>query len=193
MDTVVVDGVKIEILFPEREIVARVEELAHEIAAARPKDLLVVPILKGSFIFAADLLRAFYRSGLLPEVDFMILASYREATVSSGRVEVLRDIETEVKGRDVLFVDDILESGRTLAYARDLLAARGARRVMTAVLLDKPHRRVADIEADFRGFECPEVFVVGYGMDMAHAFRELPFVGHVIGREDEEGKAPAGT
>ena len=192
MDTVVVDGVKIEILFPEREISARVEELAREIAAAQPKDLLVVPILKGSFIFAADLLRAFYRSGLLPEVDFMILASYREATVSSGRVEVLRDIETEVKGRDVLFVDDILESGRTLAYARDLLAARGARRVMTAVLLDKPHRRVADIEADFRGFECPEVFVVGYGMDMAHAFRELPFVGHVIGREGEEEGA-AGT
>ena len=192
MDTVVVDGVKIEILFPEREIIARVEELAREIAAAQPKDLLVVPILKGSFIFAADLLRAFYRSGLLPEVDFMILASYREATVSSGRVEVLRDIETEVKGRDVLFVDDILESGRTLAYARDLLAARGARRVMTAVLLDKPHRRVADIEADFRGFECPEVFVVGYGMDMAHAFRELPFVGHVIGREGEE-EGVAGT
>ncbi len=193
MDTVVVDGVKIEILFPEREISARVEELAREIAAARPKDLLVVPILKGSFIFAADLLRAFYRSGLLPEVDFMILASYREATVSSGRVEVLRDIETEVKGRDVLFVDDILESGRTLAYARDLLAARGARRVMTAVLLDKPHRRVADIEADFRGFECPEVFVVGYGMDMAHAFRELPFVGHVIGREGEDGKGASGA
>ncbi len=193
MDTVVVDGVKIEVLFPEREISTRVEELAREIAAAQPKNLLVVPILKGSFIFAADLLRAFYRSGLLPEVDFMILASYREATVSSGRVEVLRDIETEVKGRDVLFVDDILESGRTLAYARDLLAARGAQRVMTAVLLDKPHRRVADIEADFRGFECPEVFVVGYGMDMAHAFRELPFVGHVIGREGEEKDGAAGA
>jgi hypoxanthine phosphoribosyltransferase len=164
-------------------IARRIEELAAEIARARPERLLVVPILKGSFIFAADLLRAFYRVGLLPEVDFMILASYREATVSSGRVEVLRDIETDVKGRDVLFLDDILESGRTMAYARDLLVARGANRVMTAVLLDKPGKRVADIEADFRGFECPEVFVVGYGMDMAHAFRELPFVGHVVGRE----------
>ena len=180
MDRVVVNGVTIEVLFPEAEIRARVKEMAREIASAKPRDLLVVPILKGSFIFAADLLRAFYDAGLLPEVDFMILASYREATVSSGRVEVLRDIETEVKGRDVLFVDDILESGRTLAYARDLLVARGARRVLTSVLLDKPHRRVAGIEADFRGFECPEVFVVGYGMDMAHAFRELPFVGHVI-------------
>ncbi len=183
MKTVSVDGVKIEVLFSERKICARLEEMAHDIAAAKPENLLVVPILKGSFIFAADLLRAFYRVGLLPEVDFMILASYREATVSSGRIEVLRDIETDVKGRDVLFLDDILESGRTMAYARDLLVARGANRVMTAVLLDKPGKRVADIEADFRGFECPEVFVVGYGMDMAHAFRELPFVGHVVGRE----------
>ena len=182
MDTVVVDDVKIEVLFSEAEIAGRVAELAREIASARPERLLVVPILKGSFIFAADLLRAFYRVGLLPEVDFMILASYREATVSSGRVEILRDIETDVKGRDVLFVDDILESGRTLAYARDLLTARGANRVMTAVLLDKPHKRVADIKADFRGFECPDLFVVGYGMDMAHAFRELPFVGHVMDR-----------
>ncbi len=182
MAQVVVDGVTIEVLFSERKIAARVEELAEEIAAANPKDLLVVPVLKGSFIFAADLLRAFYRVGLLPEVDFMILASYREATVSSGRVDILRDIETQVKGRDVLFVDDILESGRTLAYARDLLVARGANRVMTSVLLDKPGKRVADIEADFRGFECPDVFVVGYGMDMAHAFRELPFVGHVTGK-----------
>lgn len=182
MNTVEVDGVRIEVLFSERKICARIEEMAQDIAAAKPRNLLVVPILKGSFIFAADLLRAFYRVGLLPEVDFMILASYREATVSSGRIDVLRDIETGVKGRDVLFVDDILESGRTLAYARDLLAARGARRVMTAVLLDKPGKRVADMEADFRGFECPDVFVVGYGMDMAHAFRELPFVGHVVER-----------
>ncbi len=182
MNTVEVDGVRIEVLFSERKICARIEEMAQDIAAAKPRNLLVVPILKGSFIFAADLLRAFYRVGLLPEVDFMILASYREATVSSGRIDVLRDIETDVKGRDVLFLDDILESGRTLAYARDLLAARGARRVMTAVLLDKPGKRVADMEADFRGFECPDVFVVGYGMDMAHAFRELPFVGHVVER-----------
>jgi hypoxanthine phosphoribosyltransferase len=120
-----------------------------------------------------------HRAGLSPEVDFMILASYRAATVSSGQVEVLRDMESDVKGRDVLLIDDILESGRTLAYAKDLLAARGSRRVMTAVLLDKTGHRAAAIEADFRGFECPDKFVVGYGMDMAHQFRELPFVGYV--------------
>jgi hypoxanthine phosphoribosyltransferase len=110
----------------------------------------------------------------------MMLASYRENTVSSGQVEILRDIATDVRGRDVLLIDDILESGRTLAYAKDLLMARGARRVMTSVLLDKTGRRAAQIEADFKGFDCPDKFVVGFGMDMGHAFRELPFVGYVV-------------
>ena len=173
-------GPQLEILFSEHAIAARVAAMAEEIAGADPRLLLVVPILKGSFIFAADLLRALYRTGLSPEVDFMMLASYRKATVSSGQVEVLRDITTDVTGRDVLLLDDILESGRTLAYAKDLLAARGARRVMVAALLDKPHRRAVNVEADFRGFECPDHFVVGYGMDMAHAYRELPFVGRVV-------------
>jgi hypoxanthine phosphoribosyltransferase len=179
MSTVIIDGNEIEILFGEDEIARRVSELGAEVAAARPVRLLVVPILKGSFVFAADLLRALYRAGLTLEVDFMMLASYRAHTRSSGQVEVLRDIETDVRGRDVLIVDDILESGRTLAYAKDLLAARGARRVLVAALLDKQGRRAAEIDADFRGFACPDLFVVGYGMDMAHAFRELPFVGHL--------------
>jgi hypoxanthine phosphoribosyltransferase len=179
MTAVDIDGHVIDVLFGESEIARRVAELGVEVAAARPVSLLVVPILKGSFVFAADLLRALYHAGLRLEVDFMMLASYREHTRSMGHVEVLRDVETDVRGRDVLLVDDILESGRTLAYAKDLLAARGARRVLVAALLDKPGRRAADIDADFLGFSCPDVFVVGYGMDMAHAFRELPFVGHL--------------
>ena len=179
MTAVTVDGHSVEILFSETEIAARVKAIAEAVASVEPDRLLVVPILKGSFIFAADLLRAFYRSGLRPEVDFMMLASYRDATISSGHVQVLRDIETDVRGRDVLLIDDILESGRTLAYAKDLIAARGAKRPMTAVLLDKPGRRAGEIEADFKGFDCPDKFVVGYGMDMAHAFRELPFVGYL--------------
>lgn len=182
MTRVEIDGHAIEVLYSEDEIAERVDHIARQIAAARPHNLLVVPILKGSFIFAADLLRAFFRARLSPEVDFMILASYRDKTVSSGQVEVLRDIETDVVGRDVLLIDDILESGRTLAFAKDLLAARGAGRVMTAVLLDKPVNRGADIDADFAGFKCPDKFVVGYGMDMAHAFRELPFVGYLAER-----------
>jgi hypoxanthine phosphoribosyltransferase len=179
MKAVEINGHKIEVLFSEEVIAERVASLAREVAAVAPVRLLVVPILKGSFVFAADLIRAFYRAGLLPEVDFMMLASYRERTVSSGQVQVLRDIETDVTGRDVLLIDDILESGRTIAYAKDLLAARGARRVFTAVLLDKPGHRAGEIDADFRGFVCPDRFVVGYGMDMAHAYRELPFVGYV--------------
>jgi hypoxanthine phosphoribosyltransferase len=181
MKAVTIDGHRVEVLFSESEIAARVQAIADAVAKLKPERLLVVPILKGSFVFAADLLRAFYRSGLRPEVDFMMLASYRQATVSSGQIEVLRDIETDVRGRDVLLIDDILESGRTLAYAKDLLAARGALRTMTAVLLDKAGHRAAEIEADFKGFDCPDKFVIGYGMDMAHAFRELPFVGYFSG------------
>jgi hypoxanthine phosphoribosyltransferase len=175
-----IDGYSIAVLFSEEEIARRIDTIAKEIAARRPHRLLVVPVLKGSFVFAADLMRAMFRAGLSPEVDFMILASYRDKTRSSGRVEVLRDIEADVRGRDVLLIDDILESGRTLAFAKDLIAARGARNVMTAVLLEKPGHLAADISADFRGFLCPDKFVVGYGMDMAHQFRELPFVGHVV-------------
>ncbi len=180
MTDIIIDGHRISVLFPEAEIAARIAVLAHEIAARKPKNLLVVPVLKGSFIFAADLIRAMHHAGLSPEVDFMILASYRAATTSSGQVEVLRDIESIIKDRDVLLVDDILESGRTLAFAKDLLMARGASNVMTSVLLEKPGHLAAHIKADFCGFVCPDKFVVGYGMDMAHQFRELPFVGHIV-------------
>ncbi len=167
-------------MFSADEIARRIAALAGEIAERRLDDLLVIAILKGSFIFAADLIRALHGAGLSPEVDFLTLASYREGTTSSGRVEVLRDIHTDVRGRNVLIVDDILESGRTLAFAKDLLAARGARRVLTCVLLDKPVARAADIAADLRAFACPDVFVIGYGMDLAHKYRELPFVGRIV-------------
>ncbi len=173
---------KIEIIFDRPAIDARIAALAREIAAEAPRDLLVVSILKGSFVFAADLLRALYEAGLAPEVDFLFLASYGAGTTSSGRVEVLRDVETDVTGRTVLLVDDILESGSTLAFAKEMLEGRGAKRVATCVLLDKQVRRKAPIEADFRGFDCPDVFVVGYGMDLAHRFRELPFVGKLAER-----------
>jgi hypoxanthine phosphoribosyltransferase len=178
-----IDGHRIGVLFPAEDIAARVNAIAQEIAARNPVNLVVVPILKGSFVFAADLIRAMHHAGLSPEVDFMILSSYRKSTKSSGQVTVLRDIETDVRGRDVLLIDDILESGRTLAFAKDLLSARGARTTLTAVLLNKPGHLAADIAADFQGFVCPDKFVVGYGMDMAHQFRELPFVGHVISEQ----------
>ncbi len=174
-----VRGRRLEILFDAATIAERNAALAAEIADTGYQDLLVVSILKGSFVFAADLMRALHAAGLAPEVEFMSLSSYREGT-TGGAVRVVRDIESDVRGRDVLLVDDILESGRTLSFARDLMHERGANRVDLAVLLDKPGKRVAAIEAEYVGFVCPDYFVVGYGMDVAHAFRELPYVARVL-------------
>lgn len=170
-------GMQVRPLFTAEDIARRNGELAREIAATVAPDVLVVAVLKGSFVFAADLIRALHMAGLTPHVEFVQLSSYRTGTVSAGHVDIVRDIESDVRNRDVLLVDDILESGRTLAYAKDLLAARGARRVLSCVLLDKPGKRAVSIEPDFTGFACPDHFVVGYGMDVAHAYRELPFVG----------------
>jgi hypoxanthine phosphoribosyltransferase len=167
----------IRVLFDAETIAARNIALAGEIKAAAPQQLLVIAVLKGSFVFAADLLRAMHACGLAPEVEFISLSSYRDGTVSSGTVTILHDVESDVRGRDVVLVDDILESGRTLAFAKDLLAARGANRVLTCVLLEKPGKRAISLDADFVGFVCPDLFVVGYGMDVAHAFRQLPYVG----------------
>ncbi|MGQ3675228.1 hypoxanthine phosphoribosyltransferase [Xanthobacter sp. TB0139] len=174
-------GPNITVLYDENRIAARNQSLAAEIAASEPQQLLAVAVLKGSFMFAADLLRAMHASGLMPEVEFMHLSSYLQGQVSTGNVEVLRDVQSDVRGRDVLLIDDILESGRTLTYAKDLLMARGARRVMVCVLLEKPGKRAVNIQPDFVGFTCPDVFVVGYGMDVAHSFRQLPFIGHIEG------------
>jgi hypoxanthine phosphoribosyltransferase len=170
---------RIRVLFDAETIARRNEALALQIKAAAPQQLLVIAVLKGSFIFAADLIRALHSVGLEPEVEFVSLSSYRTGTVSTGTVTILHDVESDVRGRDVVLVDDILESGRTLAYAKDLFAARGARRVLTCVLLEKPGKRAVSLDADFVGFHCPDLFVVGYGMDVAHAFRQLPFVGVV--------------
>ena len=167
----------IRILFDADQIAARNLALAQDIKAAKLENLLVIAVLKGSFIFAADLIRALHFVDLAPEVEFVSLSSYREGTTSSGTVTILHDVESDVHGRDVVLVDDILESGRTLAYAKDLFAARGARRVLTCVLLEKPGKRAVSLDADFVGFVCPDLFVVGYGMDVAHAFRQLPYVG----------------
>jgi hypoxanthine phosphoribosyltransferase len=177
---------RIRILYDETTIARRNEEMASTIAAAAPADLLVVAVLKGSFMFVADLIRAMHRAGMSPQVEFVHLSSYRNAAVSSGQVEILRDVQSDVRGREVLLVDDILESGRTLAFAKDLLAARGAAKVATAVLLEKPGKRAVNIKADHVGFVCPDYFVVGYGMDVAHAYRQLPYVG-VIETDDQAG------
>jgi hypoxanthine phosphoribosyltransferase len=183
------DAERIEVIFSAEAIAERMASLAGEIGTAGLDRLLVVAVLKGSFVFAADLIRALHRARLAPQVDFLSLSSYGSGQSSSGMVTVLRDIELDVRDRNVLIVDDILESGRTLAFAKQLIAERGAKRVMSCVLLDKPGKRTVPVEADFTGFRCPDVFVVGYGMDLAHRHRELPFIGRLL----EAGEAGAVT
>jgi len=164
-------------LFSANDIAGRVKSLAREIAASEPKRLLVIIVLKGVFVFGADLVRALALENVRLEIEFISLSSYGTAQKSSGEVRVVRDIEVQVAGRDVLIIDDVLDSGLTLKFARDLMLSRGARRAAIAVMVNKPEGRRAKIEADYVGFTCPDYFVVGYGMDAAHAWRELPFVG----------------
>jgi hypoxanthine phosphoribosyltransferase len=173
-------GLRIETVYASDEIARRLAGLAGEIAAKKPDNLLVVPILKGSFVFAADLLRALHRVGLTPEVDFLTLSSYKKSRASSGQVTILRDLDLHVEGRHVILVDDVLDSGRTLAFAKDLIAARGATTIETCVLLKKDVARAVQIEADYHAFTCADMFVVGYGMDVAHRYRELPYVGRIV-------------
>jgi hypoxanthine phosphoribosyltransferase len=184
-----VRGRSLRVLYDAETIARRNVEMAAEIKAAGYRNLLVISILKGSFVFAADLIRALHVAGLSPEVEFISLSSYKTGTTSTGKVSLVRDVETDVKGRDVLLVDDILESGRTLAFARNLMLKRGARRVAIAVLLEKPGKLAQPLKADHVGFVCPDLFVVGYGMDVAHAFRELPFVGVVEDKPVRTGRA----
>ena len=170
---------EVEVIFSADRIATRMEELASEIRDRNLERLLVVAVLKGSFVFAADLIRALHRAGLDPEVDFLTLSSYRKSKTSSGKVEILRDLDLTVEGRNVLLVDDVLDSGRTLVFAKDLIAARGARQILTCVLIDKRVSRAVNVAADFSAFKSDDEFVVGYGMDVAHRYRELPFVGRV--------------
>jgi hypoxanthine phosphoribosyltransferase len=164
-------------LFSAAEIAARVTGMAHDIAASEPKRLLVIIVLKGGFVFGADLVRALALEDVRLEIEFISLSSYGSQQRTSGEVRVVRDIEVPVAGRDVLIIDDVLDSGLTLKFARDLMLSRGARRVAIAAMVNKPEGRRAEIEADYVGFTCPDYFVVGYGMDAAHAWRELPYVG----------------
>lgn len=161
------------------QVATRISLLANEITKTLPHDLMVIALLRGSFVFTADLIRAFYATGVKPQVDFMTLESYGAATSSSGNVTLVRDISENVKGRDVLLVDDILESGRTLSFARDLISARAPKSLHIAVMLEKPGKRKMEVNADFVGFTIPDQFVVGMGLDYANFYRELPFIGAV--------------
>lgn len=173
------DRPTVSIRYSAAEIATRVEDMAAELAQKLPAETLIVAVLKGSFVFAADLIRALSRAGANWSMDFITLSSYGTGTETSGNVRIVRDIVDDVRDRDVLLVDDILESGLTLSFAKKLLTERGARRVWICTLLDKPHKRRADLQADFVGFAAGDEFVVGYGLDWAHRFRGLPYIGVV--------------
>lgn len=161
------------------EIADRVRALGAEISQEyADKDLVVVGILKGAVVFMSDLIRAI---GVPLEIDFMATSSYGASTETSGVVQLLKDLDTVIEGRDVLIVEDIIDSGLTLSYLSQLLQSRKPASVKTAVLLDKPDRRRINFVPDYIGFSIPDEFVVGYGLDYNHRFRELPYVGVVSG------------
>ena len=168
----------IPILFSEEEIHDRIEDLAYQIAQAMPGEMMIVGLLRGSFMFTADLIRAMYHVGVHPQIDFMTLTSY-EGLQSTKEVTINRDITEDVRGKQVLIVDDILETGRTLRYAIDLLKERGAKDIKTCMLLEKPGKRDVAAHADFVGFTVPDKFVVGYGLDYDNHYRELPYIGYL--------------
>jgi len=169
-----------EILIDRKTIAQRVDGIVDDIARdIEGNNLVVVGILKGSFMFLADLMRSFHRHEIHPRIDFLTLSSYGSGTASSGQVEVVHDIREDLSEYDVLLVDDILDSGRTLAFTKKLMAGRGAKSVRSCVLLDKKVQRAVEFEADYVGFPIDDHFVVGYGLDYDNLYRELPHIAKV--------------
>jgi len=171
------------VLLTKEQIANRVRELAEQISADfTGRELLAVGVLKGSWIFLADLVRLM----TVPVVvDFMLVSSYGVGTRTSGAVKVVLDLKCPLEDRDVLVVEDILDSGLTLRYITDNLKLRNPRSLKVVALMDKPDRRRTDIKADYVGFTIPNKFVVGYGVDFAERFRNLPYIGYI---EDSEAK-----
>jgi hypoxanthine phosphoribosyltransferase len=166
-------------LISSGEIGARVTALALEIVRAIPGDFVVVGLLKGAAVFVADLVRALDRAGAHPEIEFMRLSSYGFAKESSGTVHLLGGVEIDLVGRRVLLVDDVVDSGRSIAFAGDLLRRRGVGKLWICALIDKPGRRKVEVKVDFVGFPVGDVFIAGYGTDYAEKYRHLPYIGIV--------------
>lgn len=169
-----------EILLSEEEIAEKIKELGRFISEEyKNKDLLVVGVLKGSVIFVSDLIR---NISIPCEMDFMSVSSYGASSESSGIVRILKDLDQDIEGRDVIIAEDIIDSGITLDYLVEFLKARKANSIEIVALLSKPARRKVHIDAKYVGFEVPDEFLVGYGLDYANKYRNLPFIG-VLKRE----------
>ena len=167
----------LEILIPADVLQARIAELGAEIARdyAGRKPLLVC-VLKGAMVFMADLIRAI---DLPLHLDFIAVSSYGAGTRSTGEVRIVKDLDGAVEGHDLIFVEDILDTGLTLSYLLENFRSRGAASIRIAALLNKPERRKANIELDYKGFDIPDKFVVGYGLDFDERYRNLPYIGVV--------------
>ena len=164
-------------LISAEQIQQRVREMAQQIRADHPDGLHLICVLKGAFVFLSDLARA------LPgecSLDFMAVSSYGKSTKSSGQVQLIKDLDVDLEGRDVVIVEDIVDTGLTLNYLQDILRARSPRTLRTACLLSKPSRRKVDVKVEYIGFTIEDKFVVGYGLDYAERHRNLPYIG-VIG------------
>ena len=168
------DDITKEVLVSEEELSKKVRELGEKITKDyEGKDLILVGILKGAAIFMADLARCI---DLPITLEFLAVSSYGNSTESSGVVKIVKDIDTNVEGKHILVVEDIIDTGLTLSYITDNLKKRGAKSVKICTLLDKPERRKAEVSVEYRGFIIPDEFVVGYGIDYAEQYRNLPYV-----------------
>ncbi len=163
------------VLISAEDIQARVRGLAQDISKdfAPGEELHLVAVLKGAFVFLGDLIRAMDRP---VSIDFMAVSSYGKATTSSGEVRVLKDVDSRLEGRNVIIVEDIVDTGLTLAYLQEILHARSPKSLKTACLLSKPSRRLVDVKVDYVGFTIEDRFVVGYGLDYAEKYRNLPYL-----------------
>ena len=165
----------LKVLVTEEELKARVEEMGEELYQRfEGKNPLFLGVLKGSFMFMADLMRA---CQLKSDIEFIAVSSYSNATESSGRVNIKYDLQQDITGRDLVIVEDILDSGNTLAFLKQYFMAKGAASITIVTLLDKPARREKAVNADLAGFVVPDEFVVGYGLDYAQKYRNVPYIG----------------
>ena len=165
-----------KVLYSEEEIRDKVNELGKKISEEyKDKEILLVCILNGAFIFAADLFRAIDSDKA--SIQFMIVSSYGDSTVSSGQVIIKQDIELPLEGKHVIIAEDVIDTGRTLSYVAEYLKEKGAESVEICAIFDKPDRRIVGIDAKYVGFSIPDEFVVGYGLDYAGNYRNLPYLG----------------
>lgn len=163
-----------EILFTQAQLDEKITELGHQISKDyHGKDLLMIGVLKGANVFMSDLMR---KIGTSVKIDFMAVSSYGLSTESSGVVRIIKDLDDSIEGKDVLVVEDIIDTGLTLHYLYDNLLSRKPNSLKICTLLDKPERRKVDINVDYKGFDIPDEFIVGYGIDYAEQYRNLPYV-----------------